>query len=130
MGDDTEGHPVLAGLLALVGVGLVVGLLVSGAALAASSVLGLGGGSGGVSATDGESMYLPTPSDTETPSGPLVTLQPGEETPTTGAPTDSATPALPISLSAAQASVRPMEEIYLTGIYPGGDGKVGHGRRR
>ena len=41
---ESEGHPVVAGILALLGVGLVVGLLVSGAALAGTSVLGLGGG--------------------------------------------------------------------------------------
>ena len=39
---ESEGHPVLAGLLALLGVGLAVGLLVSGAALAGTSVLGVG----------------------------------------------------------------------------------------
>ena len=39
---DDDGHPVVSGLLALVGVGLAVGLWCSGAALAATSVLGLG----------------------------------------------------------------------------------------
>ena len=42
--NDDEGHPVASGLAALVGVGVVVGILVSGGALAASSMLGLGGG--------------------------------------------------------------------------------------
>ena len=40
---DSEKHPVAAGLLALVGVGLVVGLIAGLAALAGSRMLGLGG---------------------------------------------------------------------------------------
>jgi hypothetical protein len=121
---DDEGHPIVSGLVALVGVGVVVGLLLSGAALAASSILGLDGDDDGGTASSQQSMYLPKPSATEASSGPLVTLQPGQETPTatdTGSPT---APQDPISLSAAQTEVGPMEEIYLTGVFPGGEGAV------
>ena len=121
--NDDEGHPVASGLAALVGVGVVVGLLVSGGALAASSMLGLGDGDDDGTASSQQSMYLPKPSDTESESGPQFTLAPGEETPspTTSAP---ATPEFPISLSSAATEVGPMEEIYLTGVYPGGEGAV------
>jgi hypothetical protein len=120
---EDEGHPIVAGLVALVGVGVVVGLLVSGGALAASSILGLNGDDDGGSASSQQSMYLPKPSDTVVESGPEITLQPGEQT-----PTDSASANTPeqfaISLSAAVTEVGPMEEIYLTGVYPGGEGAV------
>lgn len=124
MATESEGHPVIAGIAALVGVGLVVGLLVSGGALAASSILGLDGGSDESDATSQQSMYLPKPSPTAADSGPLVTLLPGEETP---ASTESAVPEVPeftISLSAAQTEVGQMEEIYLSGVYPGGEGAI------
>jgi hypothetical protein len=121
---EDEGHPILSGLVALIGVGVVVGLLVSGAALAASSMLGLGDGDDDGTASSQQSMYLPRPSATESESGPQITLQPGEETPS---PTESATAATPefaISLSSSSTEVGPMEEIYLTGVYPDGEGAV------
>jgi hypothetical protein len=121
--NDDEGHPVISGLTALVGVGVVVGLLVSGAALAASSLLGLGDDEGGGTASSQQSMYLPKPSDTAQESGPQITLQPGEETPT-GTASSNAPQQFAISLSAAATEVGPMEEIYLTGVYPGGEGAV------
>lgn len=120
---EDEGHPILSGLAALVGVGVVVGLLVSGGALAASSILGLGGDDDGGTASSQQSMYLPKPSATESETGPQITLQPGAETPTT---TESApaTPEFAISLSSSVTEVGPMEEIYLTGVFPGGEGAV------
>ena len=121
--NDDEGHPVISGLAALVGVGVVVGILVSGGALAASSMLGLGGGDDDGTASSQQSMYLPKPSDTAQETGPQITLQPGEETPT-GTATSEAPPQFAISLSAAATEVGPMEEIYLTGVYPGGEGAV------
>jgi hypothetical protein len=121
---ESEGHPVISGIAALVGVGVVVGLLVSGGALAASSMLGLNGGDDSGTATSQQSMYLPKPSTSDSPTGPLVTLQPGQETPTASDPAASATPEFSISLSAAQTEVGQMEEIYLTGVYPNGEGAV------
>ena len=121
--NDDEGHPVASGLAALVGVGVVVGILVSGGALAASSMLGLGGEDDDGTASSQQSMYLPKPSDTVQETGPQITLQPGQETPT-GPVTSNAPPQFAISLSAAATEVGPMEEIYLTGVYPGGEGAV------
>ncbi len=121
--NDDEGHPVVSGLAALVGVGVVVGLLVSGGALAASSMLGLGGDDDDGPASSQQSMYLPKPSETVQETGPQITLQPGEETPT-GTTTSNAPAQFAISLSAAATEVGPMEEIYLTGVYPGGEGAV------
>jgi hypothetical protein len=121
---EDEGHPIVSGLAALIGVGVVVGLLVSGGALAGTSMLGLTGGDDDDTASSHQSMYLPRPSATETESGPQVTLLPGQETAT---PSDTGSPAAPefeISLSAAQTQVGPMEEIYLTGVFPGGEGTV------
>jgi hypothetical protein len=119
---EDEGHPVVSGLVALIGVGVVVGLLVSGGALAASSMLGLGGDDDGGTTTSQQSMYLPRPSATASATGPQITLQPGEESPTG---TESAVaPAFAISLSSSSTEVAPMEEIYLTGVYPGGEGAV------
>ena len=126
---DDEGHPIVSGLVALVGVGVVVGLLVSGGALAVSSMLGLDGGEGGGTASSQESIYLPKPSDTVSESGPQITLQPGEETPTAAA-TSEAAPQFAISLSSSVTEVGPMDEIYLTGVYPGGEGAVVQVQRR
>ena len=121
---EDEGHPIMAGLAALIGVGVVVGLLVSGGALAASSMLGLRGGDDSGTASSQQSMYLPTPSDTESESGPQITLQPGQETPSAPESSASATPDFSITLSAAANEVGPMQEIYLTGVYPNGEGAV------
>jgi hypothetical protein len=118
---DEEGHPVIAGLAALIGVGVAVGLLVSVGALGASRVLGLGGDDDGGTASSQQSMYLPRPSETESEGGPLITLAPGEPTPTQSS---SAPPEFAISLSSSVTEVGPMEEIYLTGVYPGGEGAV------
>jgi hypothetical protein len=120
---------VLTGLIALVGVALVVGLVLGGAALGAVSVLGLGGGDGGDgSASDRQSFHLPKPKPTDEPTEPLITLAPDEsssgsaeepsETASSEAPEDE------ISLSAGQTSVSPMQQIDLTGVYTGGEGAI------
>ncbi len=119
----SEGHPVLAGLLALLGVGLAIGLLVSGAALAGTSVLGLGeGGTAGQASSD-QTVNVPKPEPTDPPSGPLITLEPkpsdeggGNQTEAPPEPEDA------ISLSASVDQVRPGEPIDLSGVYPGGEG--------
>jgi hypothetical protein len=122
---DEDGHPVVSGLLALVGVGLAVGLLVSGAALAATSVLGLGEGDGGGQASSQQTINVPKPEPTDPPTGPLITLEPkpsseGGEQEAEEAPE----PEDAISLSAAATQVRPGEPIDLSGVYPGGEGAV------
>ena len=114
-----EDRPVLTGLVALVAVAAVVGLLFGLAALVGTKVLGLDDDSVDASAesTAGSetTMYLPEPEPTET-TAPTTTAepQPGE------APTTTKTPkAQQISLSAGQLSVSPMQQIDLTGTYPG-----------
>ena len=127
---DGEEHPVAVGLLALVGVGLAVGLIVGLVALAGTRVMGLGGDNASAQTTSEQSLYLPRPERTESPSGPLITLAPGETATPTEQPTrdPSSTPSKrakkEISLSASQTSVAPMEQIDLTGVYPGGEGAI------
>jgi len=134
-GPPSERHPVAAGLLALLAVGLTVGLILGGAALAATQVLGVGEDDSATDdSTSGASLYLPRPERTGRPDGPLFTLA----TPDGSARTDRSGPTGPdsdpteseteedsaISLSAGQTEVGPMEPIDLTGVYPGGEGSI------
>ncbi len=121
-------HPVLTGLLALIGVAVVVGLILGGGALAATKVLGINDdGTADDDATSGDTLVLPHPERTASPSGPLVTL---ESDPTSGPETgdieesESTKPENLISLSAGQTAVGPMDQIDLTGVYPGGEGAI------
>lgn len=126
-----EDRPVLTGLLALVGVGLVVGLVVGVAAASGSSVLGLGGESsdGSTSVSDGSSMYLPEPVATSDASDPLLTFS-ADPTPSRTAsrrptPTPSASPTKKeITLQVGNTQVSPMDRIDLSGVYPGGEGAI------
>jgi len=120
---DSEGHPVVAGLLALLGVGLAVGLLVSGAALAGTSVLGLGDSNDTGEASGDQSVYVPKPSPTEEESGALITLAP-KPSPSNGQTEaqEEPEPEDAISLSAAVTEVAPSEPIDLSGVYPGHEG--------
>ena len=127
---QTERHPVITGLIALVSVGLVVGLIAGLAAIVGTHVLGIGdaeasSGGGGGKAT----LYLPKPQKTDAPSDPLITLAPGETPPSSDSspsePSDSATKQeTRISLSSGENSVAPMQQIDLTGVYPGGEGAI------
>jgi hypothetical protein len=120
---DSEGHPVVAGLLALLGVGLAVGLLVSGAALAGTSLLGLGEGDGGGQSSSEQTINVPKPEPTDEQSGPLVTLEPKPSSEGGGQAEEAPPePEDAISLSAAATEVRPGEPIDLSGVYPGGEG--------
>lgn len=140
------GHdrPVLNGLVALVAVALGVGLILALAALVGSRVLGLSddGSATGGDATARESMILPSPSETDVPSGPRLTLntedpdesddesdasdetdesEPTDETEAT----DSSSPkAGEISFQSADSSVAAGERIYISGVYPGGEGAI------
>lgn len=127
-----EEHPVAAGLIALIGVGLVVGLIAGLAALAGTQLLGLGDDDASAQDTSADSLYLPQPQKTTGSSGPLITLAPGE----TGSPgggesepsepksSKDKKPKTRISLSASQTEVSPMQQIDLTGVYPGGEGAI------
>ena len=128
---DREDHPVVAGLVALVGVGLAVGLIAGLAALVGVQVLGIGNAGASDRATAEQSLYVPKPEPTKAESGPLVTLAPdpsgggngsGKPEPPKGSPTKK--PDKEISLSASQTEVSAMEQIDLTGVYPGGEGAI------
>ena len=126
----TRDHPVAYGLLALVGVGVVVGLILGLGALAGAKVIGVGD-PGTASTGGGEaSMYLPKPEPTKPDNAPQLTLAPGEEAPPAAEESDAeesestAKPDKAITLSAGQTSVAPMEQIDLTGVYPGGEGAI------
>lgn len=132
-----EKHPIVAGLVALVAVTAAVGLVLGIVAIVGSHVFGVGG-QDNKSASADQTLYLPTPSPTPTPSDPLVTLAPspsksadaveGASASTSPSPSDSSSetsvPAKKITLSTGQTSVAPMEQIDLTGIYPGGEGAI------
>ncbi|WGY01436.1 MULTISPECIES: hypothetical protein [unclassified Nocardioides] len=133
-------RPVVNGVVALVAVALGVGLVLALVALVGTKVLGLGGDNGDSSArsTVHQSMYLPTPVETDEATGPLVTLhtqdtdepaagdsgaQVPEDEPTTEL--TSETPAAgQISLQALATTVASGERIYFSGVYPGGEGAI------
>jgi hypothetical protein len=118
---DTENRPVLTGLVALVGVAVVLGLLGGLAVMVGVKAVGIGGSSAssGDSSSSPTSFNLPEPTDTSTVTPPQESDEPspGEES-TSEAPADG------ISLSATQQSVSPMQQIDLTGTYPAGEGAV------
>ena len=114
-------RPVLIGLLALVGVAVAIGLLGGLAVMVGVKATGL---DGTTTASDGSAspstFNLPKPTDTAS------SIPAPEESvePSPGAEETSEAPAEAISLSATQQSVSPMQQIDLTGTYPGGEGAV------
>lgn len=131
-------RPVLNGLVALLAVALGVGLILAVVALVGTKVLGLGGDDGDAAgdSTARQSMYLPTPVETDEATGPLVTLHtedPDEPTdaesvvpedePTTELTSETAA-AGEISLQAVATAVASGERIYFSGVYPGGEGAI------
>jgi hypothetical protein len=121
-----EDRPVLSRLLALVGVGLAVGLIAGLAVMHGARVVGIGGGnSNGGSAGGGATMYLPRPVKTSASAGPSITLGTSSTTATTQAPPPKQhKPRKRIALQAGEQSVAPMGRIDLTGTYPTGEGAV------
>ena len=123
-------HPVLTGLIALVGVALAVGLVLALVVLVGTKLLGLGGGSSHANSSSQASLYLPPLKKTTAPSGPLITLdqqaQQAQQAPAKGCHGHAKKhkPAPAISLSAGETAVAPMQQIDLTGIYPRGEGAV------
>lgn len=126
--EERAERPVLTGLLALVGVGLAVGLILGLVVLAGTQMLGLGGGSETTNTTSKQSMYLPRPEKTESVKGALITLDPGATQATNSTPTEDPTQSesasKQISLSVGQTAVAQMEQIDLTGVFPGGEGEI------
>jgi hypothetical protein len=121
---ERKQHPIVAGITALVGVGLAIGLLAGGGTLVATRVMGLGAETTATDSTARQSMYLPKPektTPTET-SAPAPTLSAATEP--TGPVRTTKTPETGISLQAGQTQVGPMGRIDLTGTYTGGEGAV------
>jgi hypothetical protein len=116
-----EKHPIAAGFVALVGVGLAVGLLLGAFTLVVSRVAGIGGDDDSAGSGVGASLYLPTPVATKSSREPQADLP--ANPPTATAPISTA-PAQAITLQAGGTSVAPMERIDLSGVYTGGEGAV------
>lgn len=129
---DSEDKPVTNGLIALVAVAVVVGLLAGIAILVATKMMGVGGDSASSDSTGGASLYLPEPSETDQHDGPLVTLPATEETESAKGrkkgedkkekQEKKTKDEITLSPGASQAS--PGEELYLSGVYPTGEGAV------
>lgn len=138
MADDDESpwyRPLLMGVGALVGVAIIVGGVISLVALGAVTFSGLG--SADSAASQKPSLYFPThkPGAKDLPQDPGVTLadlnggkKPSASpsaTPSDRSPKPHHKPKPPpsvISLSASPTTVSPMQKIYLSGTYPGGEG--------
>ncbi|GAB3198753.1 hypothetical protein GCM10027062_13790 [Nocardioides hungaricus] len=126
-----EAHPIAAGLIALAGVAVVVGLVLGLVVAAGSNVLGLGSDGGGGSTSSEASMYLPRPQKTPTATAPEYTLAPPVDgtsgtpsQPSSSEPTESESPRKQITLSASTTTSAPMEQFDLTGVYPSGEGAI------
>lgn len=129
--EERDDHPVAFGLLALVGVAVVVGVIAGVVALAGAKVAGLDdSGSSAEGGQEEASLFLPKPERTRADEGPLITLAPGQKPQKergSRGPSEESSSAKPkkeISLQVAQASVSPMDNIDLTGVYPGGEGAI------
>ena len=116
-------HPVVAGLVALVGVGLAIGLLAGGGTLVATRVLGLGSGATAVDSTARQCMYLPKPEKTTATwsAAGRPTQRRGQRAHGPG-PHDAQPRRPSITLQPGQTQVGPMGRIDLTGTYPTGEG--------
>ena len=123
-----EEHPVAAGLIALVGVGVVVGLILGFVVFAGTKVLGLGEGTEDSGADGHATMYLPTPVKTTASSDPQITLAPGvspaSSEPAAKSPSATKSPEREITLSASVTETTSMQQFELTGLYPQGEGAI------
>jgi hypothetical protein len=122
-----ENRPVIAGLIALVGVAVAVGLIAAVAVVGGAHLFGLGGGhAAAVGGGDGATLIVPRPQKTQPDTGPSITLG---TSPSSSSSDDTSSPSIKkqrkkISLQAGEGSVSPMGRIDLTGTYPGGEGAV------
>lgn len=137
MVDETDDRPVLVGVIALVGVSLVVGLIVALVIMGGTRVVGLSGDSGGAAGGPEPTLTLPPVTETEF-GNTTLTLTPeqpdegGEGGEAAGEPTEPASSTTTttaaaepeISLQVDTTSAGPMERIDVSGIYTGGDGAV------
>ena len=118
---DTENRPVLTGLIALVGVAVVIGLLGGLAIMVGVKATGIGDTSSASDDSGSPSTFqLPRPSDT----GSSAPAPEESVDPSPGTESSSEAPAEAISLTAVQQSVSPMQTIDLTGTYQAGEGAI------
>lgn len=127
-------RPVLAGIAALTGVAVVVGLLAGITVLLATKILGVEGGgveASGSTPTAGETLYLPDPVETKAPEGPRITLdvdpedlEVSDEETAEDQKKDKDKKKDEFTLRAGQDSVVAMQRIDLTGTYPQGNGAI------
>lgn len=126
-GSERPQRAVLAGLVALVGVALAVGLILAGAALVGSRMLGLSGDDDAAGeSTEQETLYLPPPEKTGS-DGPEVTLDTDDPEETSGSDpeeSESEDAGKAITLSSGQTEVENFGRIDLTGTYPKGEGAI------
>lgn len=123
---DVEERPVLWGLVALVSVAVMVGLIAGVAVIGGTKVLGISGSSAGAGAeaTAEDSLYLPRPSKTQDSEEAAAGEEESEAAAEKPKRKKKARPQQPISLSASQTAVGPMDQIDLTGTYPSGEGAI------
>jgi hypothetical protein len=116
-------HPVLWGLGAMLVVAAAVGVLIGIGALGVTRVLGLSGGGSGSGASAGATMVIPSPSETRSSESESDSPE-ATKTPEPGQQSSSTAEPKPITLQSAQSAVAPMQQIDLSGSYPGGDGAI------
>ncbi len=126
----TSGHPILAGLLALVSVAVVVGIILGIGTLLGTRVLGFGGGGTDQGATAGASMYLPEPVPTSESAASDSSSTPASGSTSSSAADKPTKEPKPITLNAAPKNVGSFERINLTGTYPTGSGAILQVQRR
>jgi len=120
---ERKQHPVVAGIVALLGVGLAIGLLAGGATLIGTKVMGLGEETTATDSTARQSMYLPKPQPTTaaaSASQPTLSAAPEPTGPVLTTPTQDTG----ITLTSAQTTVGQMGRIDLSGTYTTGEGAV------
>jgi hypothetical protein len=117
-------HPVIAGLVALIGVGLAIGLLAGAGTLLATRVLGLGAEATATDSSARQTMYLPKPQKTTPTDQPTSQSTLAPATQPTGPVHTTPSQNSGITLSAGETQVAQMGRIDLTGTYPTGEGAV------
>ena len=128
---DTRDRPVITGLVALVGVAVVVGLLTGLAALVGTRIVGLGGESDSVGGRAARgAVAVPARPGPHRGGGRAPRHAGGHPEPAGrggGAPPTSPrsrSRRRPINLAAGATAVSGEEQLYLSGTYPGGEGSI------
>lgn len=120
-GGDSPRRALLAALAAMVGVALLVGLAVGGAAVSVVNFAGVGDGDGGAAAGEEESLFIPRYKPTESVEPDLGLPSPsesGKQKPKQKpSPRDEQ-----FELSVAPQSVGPGDRINFNGVYVDGEG--------